>query len=96
MKTVDFILNNFIIKLWIKKKLLINLQIILNIIIFCNIIESFGFVCKRQRGSHRIYSRIGISELINIQNVNGEVKPYQVKQFLYLVNKYNLEEWYEI
>ena len=22
---------------------------------FCNIIESFGFVCKRQRGSHRIY-----------------------------------------
>ena len=59
---------------------------------FCNIIESFGFLCKRQRGSHRIYSRIGISELINIQNVNGEVKPYQVKQFLYLVNKYNLEE----
>lgn len=59
---------------------------------FCSIIESFGFVCKRQRGSHRIYSRIGISELINIQNVNGEVKPYQVKQFLYLVNKYNVEE----
>ena len=49
-------------------------------------------MCKRQRGSHRIYSKIGISELINIQNVNGEVKPYKVKQFLYLVNKYNLEE----
>ena len=22
---------------------------------FCSIIESFGFVCKRQIGSHRIY-----------------------------------------
>lgn len=54
---------------------------------FCNIVESFGFVCKR-----RIYAKIGVSELINIQNVNGEVKPYQVKQFLYIVRKYGLEE----
>ena len=59
---------------------------------FCSIIESFGFVCKRQRGSHRIYSKTDVNKLVNIQNVNGEVKPYQVKQFLYLVNKYNLEE----
>lgn len=59
---------------------------------FCNIVESFGFMCKRQRGSHRIYSKIGVIELINIQNVNGEVKPYQVKQFLSLVKKYGLEE----
>ena len=59
---------------------------------FCSIIESFGFVCKRQRGSHSIYSKTGVNELINIQNVNGEVKPYQVKQFLYIVRKYGLEE----
>lgn len=59
---------------------------------FCNIVEDFGFVCKRQRGSNKIYSKIGVSELINIQNVNGEVKPYQVKQFLSLVKKYGLEE----
>ena len=59
---------------------------------FCNIVESFGFVCKRQSGSHRIYSKVGVSELINIQIVNGEVKPYQVKQFLFLVKKYRLEE----
>ena len=26
------------------------------------------------------------------QNVNGEVKPYQIKQFLNIIKKYNLEE----
>jgi hypothetical protein len=29
--------------------------------------------------------------MINIQNFKGEAKPYQIKQFLYLVEKYNLE-----
>jgi len=41
--------------------------------------------------SHYIYKRPGVSELINIQNVEGEVKPYQIKQFLTLIEKYNLE-----
>ena len=59
---------------------------------FCSILKYFGFVCKRQRGSHRLYYRIGVKELLNIQNVNGEVKPYQIKQFLNIIKKYNLEE----
>jgi hypothetical protein len=29
-------------------------------------------------------------ELINLQNVHGQVKPYQIKQFLALVERYNL------
>lgn len=28
---------------------------------------------------------------MNIQNVSGQVKPYQIKQFLKLVEKYNLQ-----
>jgi hypothetical protein len=32
----------------------------------------------------------GIPELINLQNVKGEAKPYQVKQLLKAVEKYNL------
>ena len=29
-------------------------------------------------------------ELLNLQNVNGEAKPYQIRQFLRLVERYNL------
>ena len=32
-----------------------------------------------------------VPELLNIQNVNGEAKPYQIKQFLRLVERYNLK-----
>ena len=32
-----------------------------------------------------------INEIINIQNYKGEAKPYQIKQFLSLVEKYNLK-----
>lgn len=33
-----------------------------------------------------------IREILNFQNVNGKSKPYQVKQFINIVEKYNLEE----
>jgi len=58
---------------------------------FISIIESFGFVLKRTKGSHFIYFNNEIMEMINIQNFKGEAKPYQIKQFLYLVEKYNLK-----
>ena len=32
-----------------------------------------------------------IDELVNIQEVNGEAKPYQIKQFLELVEQYDLK-----
>jgi len=32
----------------------------------------------------------GVTEIVNIQNDNGKAKPYQVKQFLSLIEKYNL------
>ena len=31
-----------------------------------------------------------VDELVNIQDVNGEAKPYQIKQFLELVEAYDL------
>ena len=58
---------------------------------FVLILEMFGFECDRISGSHHIYKRIGIPELINIQNVNGTAKPYQIKQFFCLVEKYDLK-----
>ncbi len=47
---------------------------------------------ERIRGSHHVFTREGIFELITIQGVEGKVKPYQVKQMREVLNKYNLRE----
>jgi hypothetical protein len=33
----------------------------------------------------------GCRRLVNLQSVNGEAKPYQVKQLLDLIDRYNLK-----
>jgi predicted RNA binding protein YcfA (HicA-like mRNA interferase family) len=57
---------------------------------FCRLIESFGFVLDRTSRSHHIYKKMGIRQLINVQNVGGKAKPYQVRQFFEIVEQYNL------
>jgi predicted RNA binding protein YcfA (HicA-like mRNA interferase family) len=52
--------------------------------------EAFGFRLSRINGSHHIYIHTDIPELVNLQNVNGQAKPYQVKQLLRLIERYNL------
>jgi predicted RNA binding protein YcfA (HicA-like mRNA interferase family) len=54
------------------------------------LVEAFGFRLSRTSGSHHIFVHSGISELVNLQNVSGQVKPYQIRQFLKLVEKYDL------
>jgi predicted RNA binding protein YcfA (HicA-like mRNA interferase family) len=44
----------------------------------------------RTSGSHHIFSHPDVAELVNLQDVKGEAKPYQIRQFLRLVEKYNL------
>jgi hypothetical protein len=56
-----------------------------------NLMEGFGFRLARVRGSHHIFSHPDIPELINMQEVDGQAKPYQVRQFLKLVEEYNLK-----
>ncbi|MBX3043955.1 MAG: type II toxin-antitoxin system HicA family toxin [Candidatus Kapabacteria bacterium] len=58
---------------------------------FVKLIFSFGFFLDRENGSHHIFKRKGIIEMLNIQNVNGQVKPYQVKQFLTIIENYGLK-----
>ena len=41
-------------------------------------------------GSHHIFARPDVPELINLQAVKGQAKPYQVRQFLKLVERYGL------
>lgn len=54
------------------------------------LVEAFGFRLSRVQGSHHIFVRDGVVELINLQEVRGEAKPYQIQQFLKIVERYNL------
>ena len=54
------------------------------------LVEAFGFSLVRTTGSHHIYSHPGIPELVNLQKVKGQAKAYQIRQFLRLVERYNL------
>ena len=47
---------------------------------------------ERVRGSHHVFFKKGIEEIINLQNVGGQCKPYQVKQMRIVLKKYNLRE----
>jgi hypothetical protein len=53
--------------------------------------ENFGFRLLRSSGSHHIFAHSDVRELLNLQEVRGKAKPYQIGQFLKLVEKYNLE-----
>ncbi len=55
------------------------------------LVQAFGFHLSRVNGSHHIFVHPEVQELINLQEVNGKAKPYQVRQFLHLLEKYNLK-----
>ena len=55
-----------------------------------NMVEGFGFRLDRISGSHRIFIHPAVQEVVNLQEVKGEAKPYQIRQFLRIVERYNL------
>ena len=52
--------------------------------------EAFGFSLNRINASYHIFTHPETPELINLQNVNGKAKPYQLKQLLSIVEKHGL------
>ena len=56
-----------------------------------NLVQGFGFTLSRTDGSHHIFTRPDIPELVNLQNIKGQAKPYQIRQFLKLIEKHNLK-----
>jgi len=56
----------------------------------CTLARAFGFRLSRVSGSHHIFAHPNVNELLNLQEVGGKAKPYQVKQLLQLAERYNL------
>jgi len=54
-------------------------------------VEAFGFTLERVSGSHHIFVHPAIPELLNLQNSKGKAKPYQIKQLLKIIERYNLQ-----
>lgn len=56
----------------------------------CSLLDALGFE-HRNKGSHRIYWRDDLEEIINLQpRSDGKAKPYQVKQVRQMITRYNL------
>jgi predicted RNA binding protein YcfA (HicA-like mRNA interferase family) len=55
----------------------------------CELLRHIGF-SERRRGSHHIFSRDGVEEILNLQPKDNKAKPYQVKQVRQVILKYRL------
>lgn len=55
----------------------------------CALLRSLGFE-ERTRGSHHIFVRTGVEELVNLQRDGSKAKAYQVRQVRAVILKYNL------
>lgn len=53
--------------------------------------KAFGFELARISGDHHIYVHPEVPELVNLQDIRGKAKPYQVKQLLQIIERYNLQ-----
>jgi hypothetical protein len=42
-------------------------------------------------GSHHVFVLPDLPELLNLQEVSGQAKPYQIRQLLRLIERYNLK-----
>ncbi|MBK9444463.1 MAG: type II toxin-antitoxin system HicA family toxin [Comamonadaceae bacterium] len=56
----------------------------------CGLLAHLGFQ-MHTRGSHHVFSKLGVAELINLQRDGANAKPYQVKQVRQVIVKYKLE-----
>ena len=55
----------------------------------CRLLRHLGFE-ERTRGSHHIFTRDGVEEILNLQSKAGRAKPYQVKQVRQVILRYRL------
>jgi predicted RNA binding protein YcfA (HicA-like mRNA interferase family) len=58
----------------------------------CVMLRHLGFLERHGGGSHRIFYKDGIEEIINLQSRGGQGKPYQMKQIRQILLRYKLSE----
>ncbi|HVA66129.1 MAG TPA: type II toxin-antitoxin system HicA family toxin [Elusimicrobiota bacterium] len=58
---------------------------------FVRLVKAVGFKEDRQAGSHRMFHH-ECGAVLNLQQERGEAKPYQIKQFIEMVDSYGLNE----
>jgi hypothetical protein len=56
-----------------------------------NLLARLGFE-ERSRGSHHIFIRAGVEDMINLQKEGHMAKPYQVRQVRAVITKYGLNQ----
>ena len=56
---------------------------------FVGLVEAHGFIFAGQEGSHRGYKH-SCGAVLSLQEKGGEAKPYQITQFLKIVDAYSL------
>jgi hypothetical protein len=57
---------------------------------FRRLVESFGFRLRRVSGSHYVYTHPKVPRPLSLQPRNREAKPYQISQFLDMVQEFGL------
>jgi predicted RNA binding protein YcfA (HicA-like mRNA interferase family) len=55
----------------------------------CGLLSRLGFT-ERVKGSHHIFTREDVAEILNLQPRNSLAKPYQVKQVRRVLVRYKL------
>jgi predicted RNA binding protein YcfA (HicA-like mRNA interferase family) len=55
----------------------------------CQLLQQLGFD-ERIRGSHYIFTKESVEEILNLQPKKAKAKPYQVKQVRTVILKYKL------
>jgi hypothetical protein len=55
----------------------------------CSLLRHLGFD-ERIRGSHHIFTKLGVEEIINLRPKGAKAKAYQVKQVRSIILRYKL------
>jgi len=55
----------------------------------CRSLRRLGFD-ERIRGSHHIFTKEGVADILNLQPFGAQAKPYQVKQVRNVILKYKM------
>ena len=56
------------------------------------LVKRLGFDL-RTKGSHHIFNKDGVREILNLQSKDGMAKPYQVKQVRNVILRYKLGDY---